>query len=331
MIFVILGGGSLGSVYGGLLDIAGHDVTLVARSQNYEALKSDGLTINTSNGQVKRKVKVVASPMEVDTADVAFLTVKGRDTHRILEDSRHLFGKTVFISLQNAAGKDEVLAQYAGVGNVIGGVSTVGATLIRPGVVDYTEVGYNWLGELPRGRSERVEKIVKILNEAKIPTTHAADISAIKWSKLVLYCANAGIAALTRLPSYQFLQDQKITGIFVRLVKEGGSVMKAVGVEPENHPHLLPIKRMMELDEEPLLVELADRAKRIPESERRVTISMLQDVWNHKELEVEETFGYMAKAAKELKVETPTFSAIYALVAGLNSHILSVQPPERDW
>ena len=183
--------------------------------------------------------------------------------------STHLFGKTLFISLQNAAEKDELLASYAGSSHVIGGVSTVGATLTEPGIVDYTAVGHTWLGEIPKGGSERVNGIVEILNQARIPTDHAANITEIKWAKLVVYCANAGLASLTRLRTNQSLQDPALTAVFLEIVKEGANVMKAVGLTPDNPPHLLPIKRILESKEDEIIQEFTDRANKSHDEEKR--------------------------------------------------------------
>jgi 2-dehydropantoate 2-reductase len=323
MKFLILGAGSLGSIYGGMLDIAGHDVTLVARSKNYEALKNNGLTIRTTEGDINRRLNVVSTPDAAEAADVAFLTVKSRDTESILKTSTHLFGKTLFISLQNAAEKDEILSRYAGSNYVIGGVSTVGATLTQPAIVDYTAVGYTWLGEIPKGKSERVKEIVEILNRARIPTDHTANITVIKWTKLAVYCANAGLASLTRLKTNQSLQDPALTEVFLRIVKEVGNVMKAIGLTPENPPHLLPIKRILESQEDEIIQELTDRVRKSQDEEKQVVVSMLQDVLNNKEIEVEETFGYIVKIAQSKNVEIPTLRVIYALLRGLNRHILN--------
>jgi len=323
MKFVILGAGSLGSIYGGMLDIAGHDVTLVARGKHYEALKNEGLTIMTPEGDINRRLNVVSTPNRVEAADVALLTVKSRDTESILKTSTHLFGKTLFISLQNAAEKDELLSRYAGSSHVIGGVSTVGATLTKPGIVDYTAIGYNWLGEIPKGRSERVKEIVEILNQARIPTDHAANITEIKWAKLIVYCANAGLASLTRLRTNQSLQDPALAAVFLRIVKEGGNIMKAVGLTPDNPPHLLPIKHILESREEEIIREFVNRASKSHDEEKKVTVSMLQDVLNNKEIEVEETFGYIIEIAQSKNVEIPTLRVIYALLRGLNRHILN--------
>jgi 2-dehydropantoate 2-reductase len=301
---------------------AGHDVTLVARGENYTALKNDGLTILTSEGSLKPRVRVTDTLCSVGDSDVAFVTVKARDTERILEDSRHLFKRAVFASFQNSADKDEILLRSVGPSNTIGGVSIVGGTLVRPGVVEYTAAGNTWIGELPNGKSERAEKLAKILNEAHIPTEVAVDITAVKWVKLIQFCAYAGLSALTRLRWHQISIDRNLTEVYIRLVREGASVMKVLGIEPADYKHLIPLKKIVELPNDVLIEEYAKRAKALRERRLIVTVSMLQDVLREKPLEIEETIGYLVNKASELHVEVPTMRIIYSLLRGLQASYL---------
>ncbi len=319
MKFVILGAGALGAIYGALLAEAHHDVSLVARGENYTVMSSNGLTIQTSKGSLKPNLRVVQNPKEVGKADVAFVTVKARDTEPILEDSMHLMGRTIFVSYQNSGAKDEILSKYAGQSNVIGGVSAVGATLLRPGIVQHTSAGNTWLGELPEGRSERVEELAKILNDAQLRTEVTDNITGVKWVKLVQFCAYAGLCSLTRLRSHQIHRDRKLTEIFIRLIREGGNVMKAVGVEPENFDHLVPVKRIMELPDEVLIPEYEQRANQQSNTQTYTTVSMLQDVLRGKPIEVEETLGYLVTKALEVGVAVPTLQTVYALLRGVDA------------
>ena len=139
----------------------------------------------------------------------------------------------------------------------------------------------------------------------------------------MVYCANAGLSALTRLRTKEALQDPALTQVFLRLVKEGGNVMKTVGITPENHPHLLPIRKIIDSPEAELIQEFVDRARKSHET--KVTVSMLQDILNNKPIEVEETFGYVTRIAQKHSINIPTFYIIYALLRGLNQHILKSQ------
>jgi len=114
---------------------------------------------------------------------------------------------------------------------MIGGVA---GTLVKPGVVEATFIGRTWLGEVPRGTSERVEGLTAVLDGAGLPAVAAADITAVKWVKLIQFCAYAGVSALTLLRLYEITQDPRLLEVHIELLREGGRVMKAAGTEPEN-------------------------------------------------------------------------------------------------
>ena len=113
--------------------------------------------------------------------------------------------------------------------------------------------------------------------------------------------------------------------------------MKAVGLTPYDPPHLLPIKRILESREDKIVQEFTERAndfldgvndnaKRAckgEDEERGVIVSMLQDVFNNKEIEVEETFGYLMNTARSKNVDVPTLRVIYSLLRGLNRQIIN--------
>jgi 2-dehydropantoate 2-reductase len=317
MKLVVLGAGALGCVYGGMLAQAGHDVTLVARGEHYAAMKNDGLTILTSSGSLRPALKVVDAPRAVKESDVAFVTVKARDTSGILEASKHLFERTVFVSFQNSGEKDEILSRYVGARNVIGGVAMVAGTRVRPGVVEATYVGRTWLGELPRGTSERVERLTAVLDSAGLSAIAADDITAVKWVKLIQYCAYAGVSALTRLRFYEIAQDPRLLEVYIELLREGGRVMKAAGTEPEDQKGLPPIKKFMELPKDALIQEYSEKSKGF--RSRHETISMLQDVLRSRPTEADDTLGYVIRKAAENGVDTPVMSSVHALIRGLET------------
>lgn len=144
-----------------------------------------------SEGSINPKVEVFDSPKQIDSSSsVVLLTVKGQDSERVLLQSHHLAKRCLFISFQNSATKDELLVKHVGASSVLGGVSTLGATIVEPGIAEFTVMGNTWLGELSKGSSERVENLVKVFNEAKIKTTATENITAIKWTKLVQFCGS---------------------------------------------------------------------------------------------------------------------------------------------
>lgn len=51
MNIVVLGAGSLGSAIGGTLALAGNEVSLIGRAAHVEAIKQNGLTLVTPQGE----------------------------------------------------------------------------------------------------------------------------------------------------------------------------------------------------------------------------------------------------------------------------------------
>ncbi len=313
----MLGAGALGCVFGGKLAQAGHDVTLVARGEHYSVMKNDGLTILTQKGSLRPALTVVDDPQEVNESDVALVTVKARDTPGILQASKHLFDRTTFVSFQNSGEKDELLSQHVEAKNVVGGATMVGATLVKPGLVEETFMGKTWLGELPQGTSERVEHLSKALSDAGLSADATANIAAVKWAKLIQYCAFASMSALTRLRLYKIMQDPTLLDTYIELLREGCRVMKATGIEPEDYRGLPPIRKIMELPKEVLMQEYLERSKKLTSAHERV--SMLQDVLRNRPTEADATLGYVIRKAAENGIDTPIMNAVYALIHGLET------------
>jgi len=76
---LVLGAGSLGGYYGGRLAEAGADVTFLVRERRQEALKRDGLRIESPYGDAKLDVKTVLAKDLGQDFDVVILTCKAYD------------------------------------------------------------------------------------------------------------------------------------------------------------------------------------------------------------------------------------------------------------
>src|SRR5687767_8537457 len=86
MRFVVLGAGAVGGVVGGRLAQHGHDVLLIARGAHYEAIKNDGLRIESPDEAITLPVPVVDSPSRISwtSDDVLLLATKTQDTEAAL-------------------------------------------------------------------------------------------------------------------------------------------------------------------------------------------------------------------------------------------------------
>ena len=87
MRYIIVGAGAVGGAIGGRLAEAGHEVVLVARGAQYEALREDGLRLTTPEGTRTHRLPVVDGPEALDLApdDVLVLAVKTQDSVAALD------------------------------------------------------------------------------------------------------------------------------------------------------------------------------------------------------------------------------------------------------
>src|SRR5215470_8772480 len=116
MTIVVLGAGALGSIVGGQLARAGHDVVFLARGHRADVLAKRGAVV-TGVADFTVPATVVTDPRAVRGADVLLVTVKTYDTESGLASVRHLDVPTV-LSIQNGVVKNEQLAHVFGAARV---------------------------------------------------------------------------------------------------------------------------------------------------------------------------------------------------------------------
>src|SRR4051812_37415615 len=87
-----MGAGGVGGYFGARLQQAGHDVTFFARGRHLEAIRSNGLRIESPHGDALLKVRVLEEPREAGVVDVVLFAVKLWDTEAAAEQLRPVVG-----------------------------------------------------------------------------------------------------------------------------------------------------------------------------------------------------------------------------------------------
>src|SRR6516225_7487929 len=136
----VMAAGAVGGYFGGRMAAAGHDVAFIARGAHGDAIRRNGLKIESPLGDLYLKnVEVTADPKQIGTVDVVLFAVKLWDTEAAGEQTRALVGsKTRTITLQNGVDSVERLAPILGNDATIGGATYIVAKIARPGVILHT-------------------------------------------------------------------------------------------------------------------------------------------------------------------------------------------------
>ncbi len=312
---VIVGAGALGSIYAAYLARSGHRVLLVARGERASALRQYGLTVE---GQEAFHVHcdIVTEPAGLASADLVIMAVKTYDTTGALAALQNLKVDSAF-SIQNGVLKNRQLADTFGPKAVLGAVGMLGGEVMspvqdRPGAVRYNLPGPTRLGE-PEGKpSKRVEQITQALRQAGLAADATDDITSVEWSKLVGWSGVSALAALTRLPTCQFLSDPDSALLAARVMRETAAVARAEGIALQNSGNTS--EAFLNGPEQDAAAVLMRNGERMRSTAPDFRQSMLQDVMKGKRLEVEETLAHTLALATKHHLAAPTLDLCTALL-----------------
>src|SRR5437588_10864380 len=140
MRLAVMAAGAVGGYFGARMAAAGHDVAFLARGAHGEAIRREGLKVESALGDLHLKnVQVIDDSKRVGQVDVVLFAVKLWDTESAGEQTRPLVGRdTRVITLQNGVDSIERLAPILGDEATIGGATYVVAKIVEPGVIRHT-------------------------------------------------------------------------------------------------------------------------------------------------------------------------------------------------
>jgi len=305
MKIVVVGSGSIGSLYGAFLSrFEDTEVILVGRNPHISAIQSKGLKIKGILGEHVFKLKAMKDASEVDKADLVIITTKTYDTLTAAQSAKHLIdaGASVLL-IQNGLGTEELVAKNLNTTKVLRATTCMGALRTSPGVVTATGCGLTEIGSRYPENYELVEKLSKMMKDVGFEVRTSKNIEGVVWTKTLVNCGINPVGALTGLSNGEVYRNKALRGLIVRLVKEAVQVVEALGIELTT--------------EDPVRYALGT-AKATGDNIN----SMLQDLRAGKRTEIDAITGEVIRLAKLHGIETPSSEAVYALVKALESKCL---------
>jgi 2-dehydropantoate 2-reductase len=201
MKFCIIGAGAMGASFGGLLKLAGHDVTLLdIWRAHVEAIATQGLRLDGVRGEHRIRLPAMSEPPAGLAAEVAMIWTDTNATRAAGEIAGRVLGRDGYaITLQNGIGNVETLIEVLGADRVAAGSSMCSAATYGPGHASLTHMGMTSLGEVPGGSSPRLVALADALAGAGFEVQVASDIMALVWTKFAINCAINALCATTGL------------------------------------------------------------------------------------------------------------------------------------
>lgn len=311
MRFLVMGAGAIGSIFGGFLRRAGHDVALVGRHTHMAAIAKAGLRISGIWGDHQigglRTFETVAQ-VAGERFDAIFLSVKSYDTETAMAQlaAAQPSGDPPVVSLQNGLGNVETIARFVGADRTIGGRVIFGVELVEPGhyrVTVYAEEVMLGAFERDAVSGKVIAVLAATLKEAGIPTLATDRIHAYLWAKILYNCSLNPVATLLGTHYGELAEHEETRVILQRVVRE---IYAVAG------------KRRVDM-----LVPTADAyldlllGRLIPATYDHHP-SMLQDIRAGRRTEIDAMNGAIVRYGQECGgIETPTNELLTLLIKAL--------------
>ena len=299
MRIAVMGAGSIGSYFGGTLALAGNQVTLIARGEHLEAIRGQGLRIQTDDQLLVvpcgETLAATDDPAGVGPVDLALLTVKTYQNEAAIPAMGPMVGPdTTVLCLQNGIDSYQAAASALGPEKVLPGAAYIEAARLGPGLVRQSgSVVRIAFGEPDGSDSSRVSVIEKTLLDAGINAQFSRDIRQTLWTKFLFIATMAGATSLSREAMAQIMPRPEWRKVIVQCMTEIEGVARADNVA--------------------LDLDIVQKTVAYIEGDLEdMHASMHADIMAGRPLELEALNGAVVRAGQRVGVPTPINDLIYA-------------------
>jgi 2-dehydropantoate 2-reductase len=291
----VVGAGAVGGYFGGLLSRAGAPVVMIGRPVFVEAVRKNGLFLDTLQFQESVRVEATTELSAVRGAEIVLFCVKTTDNAATARALAPLLAPgALVLSMQNGVDNVDQIRAAAAI-DALPAVVYVAASVPAPGRVKHVGRGDLVVGP----ENEKTKHIAALFSRANVTCRISENIDGELWTKLIWNCALNAISALGRAKYGQIAASADARKVVEAAVHEVLAVARAAGIRP---PGL----------EDPK-VALAGALK-IATQMAEALSSTAQDMNRGKQTEIDSLNGYISRRGAELGVPTPVNHALYALV-----------------
>jgi 2-dehydropantoate 2-reductase len=253
MRIAVLGAGAIGAYVGAALARGGAEVHLIARGENLEALRRDGVQVRSERGDFDAHPPATDDSSEIGPVDFVFLGLKSNSyasSAPLLEPLLH--EETAVVAAQNGipwwyfhklegpyeGRRIEAVDPGGEVSRVIpperaiGCVVFAGTELAEPGVVQHHEGTRFSIGEPDGSVSERCRQFSEAMVAGGLKCPVEERLRDEIWVKLMGNVALNPLSALTRATLAELCGYAATRALIASIMEEALEIADAVGAEP---------------------------------------------------------------------------------------------------
>jgi 2-dehydropantoate 2-reductase len=318
MRIVVIGAGAMGSLFTCLLSqsyLVSEIWLLDKNKSKIKSLKNTGLRITglTKFFLKPEKLNITNNPAIVSQSNLILIFVKSYNTKEVVKKiANYLSENTIILTLQNGLNNIETIEKILNeksknkliLNNICAGITSHGATLIKNGLVKHAGKGETIIGPGYRTTkiiSLKLKEIQTLFNSANIITKVVEtpqETKQVIWSKLVINSAINPVGAITGLRNGQLIESEPLSNLLYSIAEESNKVAT---------------KKRIKL----LYPDIRKKINEVCLYTKNNINSMLQDILNNKQTEIDYINGAIINEANNIGVNVPLNRAMYFLVKEL--------------
>jgi 2-dehydropantoate 2-reductase len=290
----IIGAGGVGGYFGGKLTCAGFDVTFISRGENLNALRENGLTVKSINGDFKIDwINATDRFSDLGAVDLILICVKAWQVKEIAQKLKSVVNEnTIVIPLQNGVSAIDELKEHLNESNIAGGLCFIISKIESPGIINHFGVEPSIVfGENDNTKTERLNNIKEVFDKSGIESKISDDINADLWKKFITICVS-GLLAVTKTTYGELRALKQTRKMMFDLLKEIYKLSRKAGVKIKSD---FVDKTISLIDTYPY----------------NSTSSLTRDVWEGKPSEIDYQNGTVVRLGHKYGVETPVNKFVY--------------------
>src|SRR6266568_7989987 len=291
----VVGAGAVGGYFGGMFARAGAPIVLIGRRHFADAVNSNGLVLDKSEGQERIRVAATTEMSAIRDCSLILFSVKANDTAETAKQiAPFLQPDATVVCLQNGVDNADRVRAATNV------VTMPAVVYVAVSVPEFGRVKHLARGDLIIGPlSERTTEVANVFNRAAISCRISENIEGELWVKLLCNCALNAISALGHARYGQIVQSGDAKQLMQDVVDEVLAVARAAGVVlPGVDDRESGMAAAMEI-----ATQMADAFS-----------STAQDLNRGRPTEIDALNGYISRRGEELGIPVPVNHALFTLV-----------------
>jgi 2-dehydropantoate 2-reductase len=303
----VYGAGAIGGLMAAWLSRSGHEVSLVARGAQLEAIRRDGLRVRSKAGSESFTIKAEADPSTLGAQDYVLVTVKAQSLTGVADTIAPLLGKDTSVVtamngvpwwfFQGMKRRDTHLESLDPGGKlsraipterVVGCVIHLAASTPEPGLISHNMGAKLILGEPGGENTARTKRIADALAAAGFEIVVSNAIEKEFWVKLLGNVSFNPVSALTVSTADRLIENQEVKSYMVEIMREVLAIGRA-NIDPEARIDMARVLGPFKT-------------------------SMLQDLEAGKRLEIDGLLAGTLEIARKAGVRAPFTESLFGLI-----------------